>query len=306
MKNKGLLKPCIAVILIVLCLGLFGQEEIILEPKDMTPADTGYYIGGIWKDKNNDGTEEFYNGCLDEYGDANHNEAGVQFGFTYNSCMIMPSCWPKDAADDHALAMIDHAEGYIELTKSRYIDTDSAIMGYIITPPVKNLVSMYLETSPDVSSNPQRHIYFKIEYSKDGGTTWENAFIQDETISKSGDARTYDGSTYLEFEEMKTASVTSPIVIRILSDPQPLAQPQRVKIHYIKIVANKVSAVNEVKTEEPAFRVVDNIIYAEKGSIEVFSILGRLMGSGNSVAVPEGIYIIRTSAGQVSKVFVNY
>ena len=132
---------------------LQAQQDIILDPAELIPADTGYYIGGVDKDKNNDGQDEHYNGCSDEYGDASHNESGEQQGFTYNRCMIMPTCWPKNAVEDHSLAEIDHAEGYIELTKSKYAGTDSASLGYIITPSIANLVSMTLETSPDVSSN---------------------------------------------------------------------------------------------------------------------------------------------------------
>lgn len=304
MKKQELLRQTVTAVMVVFCISLFAQEEIILDPKDMTPADTGYYVGGIWKDKNDDGINEFYNGCVDEYGDASHNESGVQFGFTYNRCMIMPTCWPKDADEDHGLAEIDHAEGYIELTKTRYVGTDSAVLGYILTPQVENLQSLTLETSPDVSSNDQRHIYFWLEYSKDNGTTWELTYLQDETVSKKGDVRTYDGSIYFEFEEMMNASTEGPIVIRIIATPQ--TYPQRVKIHYIKIVADVVSSVKDVKIEEQAFRVIDNVIYAEKGSVEVFNLLGTSMGSGEYVAVPEGIYIVRTSDGHISKVLVNY
>ena len=236
MKKQELLRQTVTTILVVFCISLFAQDEIILDPKDMTPADNGYYIGGIWRDKNNDGIDEFYNGCVDEYSDASHNESGKQFGFTYNRCMIMPTCWPKDADEDHGLAEIEHAEGYIELTKTRYVGTDSVILGYILTPQVENLQSLTLETSPDVSSNDQRHIYFWLEYSKDNGTTWEETYLQDETVSKLGDTRTYDGSIYYQIEEMMNASAEGPIVIRILAAPQ--LYPQRVKIHYIKIVAN--------------------------------------------------------------------
>ena len=306
MKKHGLLKLTAMAILVVFGFSLYAQEDIILDPKDMIPADTGYYIGGVWKDKNGDEIDEFYNGCVDEYGDANHNESSEQFGFTYGGCMIMPTCWPKDAVADHGLAEIDHAEGYIQLTRTWYPNTDSAVLGYILSPPIENLQSLTLETSPDVTPLDTRHIYFWLEYSKDFGSTWENAYIQDETLSKKGDTRTYDGSVYLEFEEMKTASTESPIVIRILTAPQPESYPQRLKIHYIKLVADKVNSIDKVKPDDPIFRVIDNVIYAENGSIEVFSILGRFMGSGNSIAVPEGIYIVKTSGGRISKVLVNY
>lgn len=305
MKKHRLFKFIVTAFVASIAVSLFAQDEIILDPKDMTPADTGYYIGGVWKDKNDDGIDEFYNGCVDEYGDANHNEAGEQSGFTYNKCMIMPTCWPKDAVDDHGLAEIDHAEGYIQLTKSRYPDTDSAVLGYIITPRIKDLVSLTLETSPDVTSTESRHIYFWIEYSKDNGTTWESSYIEDETTSKKGDSRTYDGSIYFAFEEMMDASAEGPIVIRIMSTPQ--EQPQRVKIHYVKLVATLAGdvPVNEIKIENATFKVLDNVIYSEEGEIQVYSILGQFMGSGRSVAVQEGIYLVRTSDGSIHKTLIK-
>lgn len=305
MKKQKLLKGSLIAIMAFSGTALFAQEEIILSPKDMIPADTGYYIGGVYKDKNpQDGIDEFYNKCVDEYGDASHNEAGVQQGWTYNKCMIMPTCWPKDAVDDHTLATIDHAEGYIELTKTKYAGTDSAILGYIISPAVKNLVSLDLEASPDVSSNTTRHIYYWIEYSKDNGTTWEAAYIQDETEFKTGDAHTYDATTHPEFEEMINASKENPIVIRIMSAPQ--ADPpggQRVKIHYVKIMAEKVSGIKDKTIEDLSIKVVNNVIIAEE-SISVYTITGQFINSGKSIEVPDGIYIIKSPLG-ISKVFVE-
>ncbi|MBN2275970.1 MAG: hypothetical protein JXR41_01615 [Bacteroidales bacterium] len=306
MKKQKFLKQTFTAFLAAIGLVIFAQEDIILDPAALIPADTGYYIGGVYKDKDQDGTDEFYNGCVDEYGDASHNESGVQQGFTYNLCMIMPTCWPKDAVDDHDLAEIEHAEGYIELTKSKYPGTDSAQLGYIISPPLQNLVSLYLETSPDVSSNDSRHIYFWVEYSKDYGATWEMSYIQDETISKAGDSRTYDGSVYLEFEEMKTASTEGPIVIRIMSTPQESPPgPQRVKIHYLKIVADKASAIQPVTIDCPEIKILNNTIYNEDNTIEVYNMLGQFIGRGRSVQVPDGIYIVKTPEGSTQKVFVE-
>ena len=94
----------------------FAQEELILDPSELVPADTGYYIGGVYKDKNQDGTDEFYNQCVDEYSDRHHNEIGTQQGYFYHKCMIMPTCWPKDADEDHSLS--DVSQGYIELGKT--------------------------------------------------------------------------------------------------------------------------------------------------------------------------------------------
>ncbi|MBN1186990.1 MAG: hypothetical protein JXB49_32230, partial [Bacteroidales bacterium] len=187
MKKHLLLKIAIAAVIVAFCTSL-RAEEITLDPSALIPADTGYYIGGVWKDENEDGIDEFYNGCLDYYDDAHHNENGKQQGFTYAKCMIMPDCWAKNADDEltHELSLV--AQGYIEIGKTRYLNTDSARMCYIICPYLENLEKLYIEASPDVSSNEQRHIWFYIQYSTDQGNTWvEDLFIKDETISKFGD-----------------------------------------------------------------------------------------------------------------------
>jgi hypothetical protein len=299
MKKNRVLRLMPTAMVLLYGVSLFAQEEIILDPFLLTPDPEGYYVAGVWKDKDDNGEDEFYNECIDEYSDSHHNESGMQQGFTYHNCMIMPTCYPKDADADHSLAEIDHPEGYIELTKTLYHGTDSAVEGYIISPPVEHLVSIYLETSPDVSSSASRHIYYYIEYSKDNGATWEFAYIKDETVSKKGDAHTYDGSLFLQFEDMKNASNEGPILLRIMSDDQ------RVKIHYLKIVADASSAVQHIRNDVQLLRIEDNIIYSELGEIEVFSITGRFIGKGPSVVISENqIYIVKSKNGAVRKIIV--
>lgn len=310
MKKPLLFRSIATMVIAFMGIGLFAQAtDIILDPAQLIPADTGYYIGGVWKDKNSDGVDEFYNQCLDEYGDASHNEDGEQFGFTYNDCMIMPTCWPKNAVDDHSLAEIDHPEGYIELTKSRYYGTDSARLGYIISPVIENLESLTLETSPDVSSNDQRRIKFWLEYSKDFGETWEVSFIEDETVSKAGESRTYDGSVYLEFGDMKTASTQGPIVLRIMSKPEQEGySSQRVKVHWLKIVAEySTYAVKSTYLNNPGnLKVYKGTISSPNEVINVFDITGKRIGFGESVHVDNsGIYIVKTHSGNVHKLYVN-
>jgi hypothetical protein len=298
--------------LIAACMpaGLMAQQDIIFDPAELIPADTGYYIGGVWKDKNLDGIDEFYNLCVDEYGDSHHWEWGEQQGFTYNDCMIMPTCWPKDADEDHSEAEIDHPEGYIELTKTKYVGTDSARMGYIISPAIENLVSLTLETSPDVSYNDQRSIKFWVEYSTDNGETWEASYIEDETRSKKGDARTYDGSVYVEFGDMKAASAEGPIVIRIMSKPliEDSYVSQRVKIHWLKIVADpSTESAGTIPYTNPGnIRVFKRTISATGEIIQVFNITGQHIGYGKEVTVKDaGIYIVRMESGAAHKVFVK-
>lgn len=296
-KLPGIIKTTL---LLIFSHSALAQDEIILDPFLLIPDPDGYYEAGVWKDKDENGEDELYKGCVDEYSDAHHFEAGEQLGFTYHNCMIMPTCYPKDADEDHSLAEIDHPEGYIQLTKTRFHGTDSAVYGYILSPPIENLVSLYLETSPDVSSNDTRHIYYYIEYSTDNGATWEFSYIKDETVSKKGDAHTYDGSVFLQFEDMKTASAEGPILLRIMSDEQ------RVKIHYLIITADISSAVTTTINENLQLRIENNIIYSVLEYIEVFSITGRFIGEGNSVVVPGNqLYIIKSENGKVQKVLVN-
>lgn len=310
MKKQRLLKNLIIAITVFIGVSLFAQEEIILDPSQLTPADTGYYIGGVWKDKDQNGEDEFYNGCIDEYGDANHNESGVQQGFTYYHCMIMPDCWPKDAADDHTLATIDHPEGYIEITKTKYYQTDSAVLGYIISPPVKNLVSLDLEVSADNSTESK----FWLEISKDNGATWElSPFIEGTTGTdgnKKGIDLKYDAASDASFAKMITASQESSLVIRLMTKPQMTDNPkdyrgQRLKVHWLKIVAERASAVKPIREDLVQVKVMDNMIFTEQGNIEVYNLLGQSMGSGNYIAVKSGIYIVRTENGATQKVLVR-
>ncbi len=314
MKKQKLLKQSITAILAFIAIGLFGQEKIELSPKDMTPADTGYYIGGVYKDKNNDGTDEFYYQCVDEYGDANHNESGIQQGFTYNRCMIMPTCWPKDAVTDNSLATIEHAEGYIQLTKTKYLGTDSAVMGYLISPQISNLDSMVIEVSTDAAASTSRHIYFDVEYSADGGTTWsgdDDIYIRDEGLTKKGDYCRYtseDPDFGLAFGEFITASKANPIIIRIMTTDQSstTSGSQRLNVHHVTIYATKATvAVKQVISKQPIINVTDNVITSESGRIIIYNTLGQYMGEGESVSVPDGIYIIRSANGGTAKVFVE-
>ena len=293
MRKTVLLKLVISVFTAVMCLGLQAQHEFILDPSKLIPHDTGYYIGGIWKDLvGDDGIPEFYNGCFDAYGDASHNESGVQQGFTYEKCMIMPDCPSKDEPTNVAV-------GYIEIGKTRYVGTDSARLCYIISPSLVNLSKIYLEVSPDVSSQTWRHIWYYFEYSKDNGETWELTYIKDETVSKKGDIKTYDGSLYFEFEEMKEASEAGPIVLRLMSGEQ------RVKVHLLKITADEVTSGISVKEDPVLFKVYENLIIASEGKISVYNPLGQLVGSGESVYVPNGIYIVKTSDGHIKKVYIE-
>ncbi len=297
MRKTTTLKIYLTLLTLMIGVNLLAQDEFILDPSQLIPADTGYYIGGVWKDLSEppDGIPEFYNQCFDAYGDANHNESGTQQGFSYVKCMIMPDCSSK-----HPETTIVQV-GYIEIGKTKYPGTDSARYCYIISPALMNLEEIYLEVSPDVEPNDQRHVWFYIDYSTDGGETWEETtYIQDETLSKDGDKHTYDGSIFYQFDEMKAASETGPILLRMMSGDQ------RVKVHYYKITATEPTiSVAPVKERRVTFKVYENTVIAEQGKLMVYNLLGQVIGSGESVCVPDGIYIIKTSDGLINKVYVK-
>ena len=165
---------------------LFAQTEIVFAPADLIPHQDGYYIAGVYLDLNEDGTPEFYNGCFDGYENPlspqdNHHESGTQQNFTYITCMIMPTCTHKGTPIEPPVPA-----GYIQMAPSQYLGTDSASISAVITPPVMNLHSLFMETSSDVSINDNRKIPYNIEYSKDNGLTWEWAYIQDYVAAQGG------------------------------------------------------------------------------------------------------------------------
>lgn len=304
MKTNLLFKLINVAIMAIVGTNLIAGE-ITLDPSQLIPADTGYYIGGAWKDENKDGVKEFYNECYDAYGDASHNEISTQQGFYYHKCMIMPTCTSKSTQIDPPVAT-----GYIELTKTKYLGTDTAIMGYIITPPFTNLVSLYMETSSDISINPSRQVPYIIEYSTDIGVTWDTInFIKDNIAAEGGYRVTYEkDGAFVEFNKMIEASLAGPIKLRISSVQQPSPPgSQRVKIHKITITADRstVGIKPAVLAEKYSVKVIGNLIEANIGNIAVYNQLGQILGSGKSVSVRSGMYIVKTANGATHKVIVR-
>lgn len=317
MKSHNVKKTIAALFMMVPYLIISAQEEIILNPAELTPHTDGYYVAGVYVDENNDGVLEFHNGCEDYYEDdvsdgfydphVNHAETGEQQGFTYHNCMIMPTCGHKSSPIDPPVAT-----GYIQLHACMYSSplTDSAIISYIQTPPVKNLTSIYMETSSDVSINANRQIPYNIEYSKDNGTTWEAAYLSDVVEAQGGYRVTYDGSVNLEIQEMIDASKVGPIVLRLITNDRKVPSPmqgQFVKVHSLKLTAEKISSVDKVNTDPRINYIIENhTIKANMGSVQVFNLAGQLIGSGTQVTVPHsGIYMVRLSDSSVQKVYIK-
>lgn len=302
--------------LLFTCMSIMAQEEIVFSPADLVPHNDGYYVSGVWVDENEDGIMEFHNGCEDYYEDEvsddgfydpheNHAETGEQQGFKYVNCMIMPTCEHKNDPIDPPVAL-----GYIQLHACLYSNTDSAVISYIQTPPVTNLVSLTLETSSDVSINPNRSIPYNIEYSKDYGTTWEYTYLADHVLTQGGSRVTYDGSVFFAMEEMINVSKETPIVLRIITNDRAVAgseQGQFVKVHLLKLTADLFTSVNGMKTDQPAeYQVRDLAITAVRSTMEVYNLTGQLIGCGTMVTVPHsGIYVVRLTDMTIHKVYIR-
>jgi hypothetical protein len=320
MKTNLLLKILTLIALIITFRQTtWAQREITLDPSKLIPSDTGYYIKGIDLDKNKDGIMEHYDSCSQEFGDKEHFEKGIQQGFSYQKCMIMPTCPSKNMPTNVSI-------GYIQLGRSSNVGTPTEVLSAVTSPPIKNFKSLYLEVSPDNSPLATRHIYFFIKYSSDNGLTWAPDSLLDETLDKAGDIHTYDSTSVaslpkdtseinrLKFKarikEIITASKAGPIILRVYTDPQPTAAAQRLRIHKLIITADTVgqqpNAIPIVKVDKPSFNVINNVVYAKEGRVSVYNILGQCVGSGASVTISiSGIYIIKTYKGKTYKVYVK-
>jgi hypothetical protein len=287
---------------------LFSQTEIIFDPSALIPHEDGYYISGVEVDENEDGIMEFHKGCEDYYENPlspqdNHHETGTQQDFSYVNCMIMPTCEPKGTPIEPPVA-----NGYIQMAPGLYLGTDSASMSTITTPPLSNIISMTMETSSDVSINDTRKIPYNIEYSKDFGTTWEETYIQDYVATQGGYRIIYNTEHSLEFDEMIQASNSSPILIRISTNDKSIERPlggQYVKVHSIKILAEKASAIKTNFTDNNNLYINDRTVFSNEKML-IFNTNGQLVGSGQTVNVPvQGIYMVLFDNGNTQKIIIK-
>jgi hypothetical protein len=312
-KRITILKSLISGILGIAAISAFAQTEIIFNPAELTPHEDGYYKAGVYVDENQDGVDEFHNGCDDYYEDEDyikdgfydpswmHQETGDQQSFKYFDCLIMPTCEYKGDGIDPPVAT-----GYIQMHACMYSGTDTAKYSYVQSPPVSNLESIYMETSSN-NSTDNRDVVYNLEYSKDLGATWENTYFQDKIITQGGLRVTYDGSVNLEIKEMIDASKVSPIVIRVITnDREATPTGQFIKLHSLKLTAVFASSIQSVNYSELVLRTEDLTIISEKQKIEVYNIMGQYIGTGNYVEVPlHGIYMVKPKNGPVQKILVN-
>jgi hypothetical protein len=275
-------------------------EDIIFRPDSLVPGPNSYYLAGYLLDKNKDGVMELYDSCDQEFQEFHHVDSGEYNGFIFKRGLIMPTCTSKDLPSDVSV-------GYYQLCKGKNFGTDSAIFGFIQSPPIINLEKIYIETSPDITPKTDRHIYYMIEYSKDFGLTWEDDTIKNETLTKKGDYYEYlpGDLVFPAIDSMINASKTDTILIRVRSGNE-----QRIRIHKFTIVAQRVvlTSIKKIQNiiQKPSFKVINNYIISESGNLQVFNMLGQFIGYGESIYIPKsGIYIVKSANGLTNKVFIK-
>jgi hypothetical protein len=295
MKNNLFYKLTSAAFMVVLGTCICAQD-LVFDPSLLEPDPDGYYLAGYIKN------EIFYDSCTQEFQESHHFETGTQQGFDYENCMIMPTCPPKDEPPVVSI-------GYIQMAKAWYLGTDSATFGSITSPPIGNLTRLYLEVSPDVTPRSDRHVITWIEYSLNEGEIWEDIYAQYiiEEQNKKGDTVTFLPGQDFAFEAIATASQSSPVTLRIRAGTYPgeESQPQRVRIHKIKIWADYKSGITSHISYDKPFEIINNLIIALKGTVIVYNILGKLIDTGKTVYVNEGVYIVRTADGCTHKVCIR-
>ena len=323
---KKLITYSIMTVALVWSVQSFGQTTFTLESGELTPEEEGFFLAGVTYDFNNDGLDEFVNGCPGEFdfedyerrdpGNVTydlHIESGEQFGFSYHNSMILPVCDAKYPSElDPAIS-----HGFIQLRPR--IDTSDVELrnSYILSPEMSNLQSITIETSADVSIQPDRRLIpYNIEYSLDGGETFEEDFYISDVVQLQGGYRAeYTAENNADFKQMQTDSKSKNVILRFITNydnPELGAyKGQYVKIHKIIIEADApmeepvVVLNSELTREKNPIRVKDGAISSTGASVRVYSISGRFIGAGESVTVHKGLYVVVTSDYQKRKVFVQ-
>lgn len=319
---------------------LYAQDDftpvdttIVMDPGMFIPADTGYFVAGVYKDLDGDGIDEFYNGCYDAYGDADHREDGVQHGWEYENVIIFRGC--EMVADDDVIKGTQPEENWptegnlIQVTKHKDALTDSASFGYIASPAFTNLESLTVKVSTDLSINASRQIWMLVEASLDEGETWEyidnpdgEAFVLQQLTNQGGDIHTYTAGSSAEFDAIIAASQAQAIQLRFMPIPPPFSDTDAVngeRLNFWEITIDAQTAPGtgggngggplattpSVKVEP--FVIRDQSFVSTQGKdLHVYTMSGVLIGKGQRVPICEGgLYIVRTLDGDTRKIFIK-
>jgi hypothetical protein len=234
--------------------------------------------------------------------------------------MVMPDCQSKNTPSEISI-------GYISLQKYKYADTDTMQFGYVISPNVRGLEEVELEVSPDNSPSTSRPIRFRLEYTKDGGVTWDDIYyIEDDMLEdddKYGYVATFNGTTVigtsdeLIWEQIVADSEEGPIKFRVrtvqyYSDGTPNdngepmdARAQYIRVHKFTIKTNYVGINSNTIALEPFFTLRDNTIESLNGEVTVYNIVGQIIDKGERITLMDGVYIVESKAGISQKVIIK-
>ncbi len=323
--------------IMLLSIGAKAQTEFTLTASELEPHADGWYIGGITYDFFGNGQPVHGDGCPEDDIDPEtyerrnnpsmydaHNESGTQQGFTYKNAMILPDCDTK-YEDDLPEEKIDPnvSHGFIQLRPQ--VDTADLDLkeSYILSPLVSNLQSVTIETSVDISIQPDRRlIAYDVEISLDSGQTWEfNTYIPDEVDVRSGYRATYDSEDVV-FQDMMDFSTTQNVMLRFISylDNPDLGayKGQYVNVHKITVVADSAKVFDNggggggmLSVSEERFSnssvLVNNQTISTRGvgQLSVYSFSGKLLARGTSVTMSPGLYIVVTDQQERRKVLIS-
>lgn len=325
---------------ILLCNLCFAQTEFSFIASELTPHADGFYIGGQTYKWDRAPEAFLANGCPGETINGReidpedyerrdpqnvtyelHNEQGEQQGYTYVNGMILPDCNQKYISDEEQVDP-QVATGFIQLHPSidqntdETKDKDSLKLSYIKSPLLSNLQSMTVETSADISIQPdRRYIPYLVEISLDSGLTWKLIpYIADEVSIRSGYRAIYD-ETNLDFKEMMDLSVQQNVMLRLITnfdDPDLEAyKGQYLNVHKIVILADSAKApdpnvvlFNDDLIVNP-IRVKNRRIFVDAGVLHVYSLSGQYYGGGQSVYVRPGLYVVTTEEGARKKISIQ-
>ncbi len=319
----------------------YAQTEFTWLPNELTPHNEGFYVGGATYSWDGSPSPFFASGCPGEIVNGReidpedyerrdpqkvsydlHNETGEQEGFRYVNGMILPDCHQKFIDDEEQIDP-QVSSGFIQLhpcvdsNKDDEIDADSLKWSYIQSPLLRNLVSMTVETSADISiQEGRRHIPYLMEVSLDSGTSWEHLpYIADEVDVRSGNRAVYDESNP-DFKEMMNLSLQQNVMLRLITnfDDPDLEEfkGQYVNVHKLSILADSAKAeeneevvLQSIQVKSHPILVSDGNISVDEGHVQVYTISGRRVGYGRSVQVSSGLYVARTDLGVRKKVLIR-
>ncbi|MEO9477066.1 MAG: hypothetical protein ABJG41_16090 [Cyclobacteriaceae bacterium] len=336
---------------------LSAQETFQFIGSEVEPLDEGFYVGGAtyrWGSSPQSPTEFLANGCPGEtingyvidpedyerrYQSTGtcednpdgicvsfdlHNETGMHNGWSFMNVMILPDCNHK-FYDDEIQIEPQVSTGFVQLRPLLDTSAVSLQQSHIMSPYLRNVQSLVIEASADVSVRDSRQTPFFVEYSLDSGATFvQDFYIYSYVQTQSGTRLSYDDSDP-DFAQMMDDSEDKNIIFRITTnyDDNDLKKDkgQIINIHKIEIVADSAFIDSEEPDPDPDpdpkdplstlnpdkddITITNGIISAGGIELTVYTISGRFVGRGEAVRAQKGLYIITTDTGIRRKILIQ-